>query len=70
MSYHPHTVDEWVPPPHVVDHLVAHAVRNIKGTNQLKQHLPTHKSPQIPILMGLKPHKYHSGGTLQFGFVN
>jgi hypothetical protein len=67
-SIHPSEAEKWNPPPHVVNHLVQHAIRNIPNNQVLIDKIKT--PPAQNILMGLKPHVYNDSGFIQFGLMN
>ena len=47
--------------------IIAHAVRNIPRKHTIMEKC---YPPKITYHQGLPPHKYHSGGTLQWAFMN
>ena len=59
--------DKYDPPKHVAKELIRHAMRHIPNKQAVLSKL---EKQGYNRLRGLKPHKYHSGGTLQFAFQN
>ena len=64
---HPHTRGWFDLPDKAGKDLIAHAIRKIPGAAQLMPKLYNFK-PQLG--QGLEPHKYTSGGGLEWAYLN